>query len=176
MKVHIGCGKDPRKGYITCDIRAMDGNIDIVCPAWELSKHANGVEEIYSRHMVEHLTRSEFCCTLQDWYKSLQQGGLLHIICPDLDYHMDQLRNVVWTDEVWDDPWSNGKHGLAGLYGSQHECQPNHWNYESKTKYWDVHKSGYTTGLMEYLLQKYGYKKIECTTDQAHLIAKAYKP
>ena len=30
MKVHIGCGKDPRKGYTTCDIRAMDGNIDIV--------------------------------------------------------------------------------------------------------------------------------------------------
>lgn len=175
MKIHIGCGKDPRKGYETCDIRALDC-VDIVCPAWELSKHANGVEEIYSRHMVEHLTRSEFICTIKDWYKSLKQGGSLHIICPDLDYHMDQLRNVVWTDEVWDHAWSNGKHGLAGIYGSQSECQPNHRNYKSKTKYWDVHKFGYTAGLMEYLLKKYGFINVECTTDKAHLIAKARKP
>ncbi len=173
MKVDVGCGENPRKGYTSCDLRPLPG-VEIVCKAWELSSKAKDIQAIYSRHMVEHLTRDEFTKTLQDWLLALEPGGELHIICPNLDFHLEQLRSVKWNDEVWHDSWSNGRHGLAGLYGSQRECHPDMDNYNSS--YWDVHKFGYTAGLMQYLLESHGYDNVSCETDNAHLHGRARKP
>ena len=58
MKIEFGCGATPTKtDFKTCDIRNLPG-IDFVCPAWEISNHVqlNTVDEIFSRHFLEHLT------------------------------------------------------------------------------------------------------------------------
>lgn len=73
-KIYMGCGDDYKEGYIGCDIRKTKTS-KIICKAWELSKHIKNLEEIYSRHMVEHLTYTEFNETLKDWNKALLGGG-----------------------------------------------------------------------------------------------------
>ena len=77
--IYIGCGPDTREGFIHVDIRDLD-NVDIVCNAWELSKHIQDVDHIYSRHMLEHLTNFEADRTLRDWLKSLKTNGKIEII------------------------------------------------------------------------------------------------
>lgn len=54
-KIYMGCGYDYKDGYVGCDVRKTK-TAKIICKAWELSKYCKNVNEIYSRHMVEHLT------------------------------------------------------------------------------------------------------------------------
>jgi predicted SAM-dependent methyltransferase len=70
-RIYVGCGEDRREVFLHCDIRPLPG-VDIVCNAWELSQHTQGVDEIYSRHMLEHLTNNEVLATLSDWFHSLK--------------------------------------------------------------------------------------------------------
>ena len=76
-KIYMGCGDDYKEGYVGCDIRKTK-TAKIICKAWELSKHCKNVGEIYSRHMVEHLTYTEFNETLKDWYKALNGGAIAY--------------------------------------------------------------------------------------------------
>ena len=172
-KVYMGCGDDYKEGYIGCDIRRTK-TAKIICKAWELSKYCENVGEIYSRHMVEHLTYTEFNETLKDWHKALKSGGKLHIICPDLDFHVEQLKNAIFDEENFNNKWSNFSHGVAGLYGWQRECDINDKN--AKTKYWDVHKSGYNKRLMYFYLNRNGFYDIDINiVDKLHLVAIGYK-
>ena len=97
-KIYMGCGDDYKDGYVGCDVRKTK-TAKIICKAWELSKYCKNVNEIYSRHMVEHLTYAEFNETLKDWHKALKIGGKLHIICPDLDFHIEQFKNAIFDEE-----------------------------------------------------------------------------
>lgn len=47
--------------------------------------------------MVEHLTYTEFNETLKDWCKALT-GAKLHIICPDLDFYIEQFKNAIFDE------------------------------------------------------------------------------
>ena len=66
-KVYLGCGKDRKQGYLHGDIRPLE-DIDFVCQAWELSQHEQEFDEIFSRHMFEHLPIAEITPEqLIDW-------------------------------------------------------------------------------------------------------------
>ena len=172
-KIYMGCGDDYKDGYVGCDIRKTK-TAKIICKAWELSKHCKNVSEIYSRHMVEHLTYAEFDATLKDWYKTLKVGGKLHIICPDLDFHIEQFKNAIFDEENFNNKWSNFSHGVAGLYGWQRECDID--NKDTKTKYWDVHKSGYNKKIMYFYLNRNRFVDIDIkVVDKWHLVAVGYK-
>ena len=95
-KIYMGCGDDYKDGYVGCDVRKTK-TAKIICKAWELSKYCKNVNEIYSRHMVEHLTYTEFNETLKDWCKALT-GAKLHIICPDLDFYIEQFKNAIFDE------------------------------------------------------------------------------
>ena len=73
-KIYIGYGDDYKDSYVGCDVRKTK-TAKIICNAWELSKYCKNVNEIYSRHMVEHLTYTKFNETLKDWHKALNGGG-----------------------------------------------------------------------------------------------------
>ena len=76
-KIYMDCGDDYKDGYVGCDVRKTK-TAKIICKAWELSKYCKNVNEIYSRHMVEHLTYTKFNETLKDWHKALN-GGVINV-------------------------------------------------------------------------------------------------
>ena len=173
-KVYLGCGKDRKQGYLHGDIRPLE-DIDFVCQAWELSQHEQEFDEIFSRHMFEHLTAMEGESALKDWFSALVPGGLLHIIVPDMDYHCRQWLNAEWNETTIKDKWSDARHGFASIFGWQRECNPAQSDYNQS--YWDVHKSGYNQRRMQYVLSRNGYVDIDISVqDDIHLVAKARKP
>jgi radical SAM superfamily enzyme YgiQ (UPF0313 family)/2-polyprenyl-3-methyl-5-hydroxy-6-metoxy-1,4-benzoquinol methylase len=173
IRLYIGSGTDQREGFLNCDIRPMPG-VEVVCDAWEISKHCFALEEIYSRHMLEHLTLAEVECALTDWFEALAEGGKLHIIVPNLDYHLSQWARAEWTPKTYKETRSDARYGFAGLYGWQRECDPR-LNEYNKT-YWDVHKTGFNEKNLRLLLERAGFSEIIIEIkEDVHLEAKAIK-
>lgn len=190
-KLYLGCGEDQIDGYIGCDLRPLD-HVALACKAWEVSKFCTGLSEIYSRHMLEHLTLAESQLTLQDWHQALRPGGEVRIEVPNLEFALEQWRRAKWNQAEIDHRYSDATWGFAGLFGWQRECDPLADNYN--TSYWDVHKSGYTAESIQFYLQQAGFDHIriqfagftpeqlkrrnmaEGSTDNCHLIATAQKP
>jgi len=176
--VYVGCGDDYKEGYVGCDIRKTK-NVGIVCKAWELSQNAKNLSNIYSRHMIEHLTFAELEMTFNDWYSALDQGGTVHIICPDLDFHIQQFQNAVIDAVIDEENWnfprfdkSDLKWNLCSIFGWQREDYSN----DDPNKYWDVHKSGYNAKILKFFLSKAGFVNIDChIMDERHLVATANK-
>lgn len=173
IRLYVGCGTDRREGFINCDVRLMSG-VDVVCDAWEISRYCVAVKEIYSRHMLEHLTLAEVECSLIDWFESLAIGGKLHIIVPNLNFHIEQWARAEWTPKTYNESRSDAIHALAGLYGWQQECDPRLSDYNKF--YWDVHKTGFNEKNLRFLLQKTGFSEITIEIrEDVHLEAKAVK-
>ncbi|MDG2223950.1 MAG: hypothetical protein P8L85_21395 [Rubripirellula sp.] len=175
-RVNVGCGERVEEGFIGCDVRSLP-HVEIVCDAWDLSKHASNLAEIYTRHMVEHLTIWEVELALADWYQSLKPGGVVHIIVPDLRSHITQYLNASWNDLAWGVLTSDARQGFAGLFGWQRETEFNPDEPGPAALYWDVHKSGFDTESLTFFLRRAGFVEIECTVeDECHLHGRAMKP
>ncbi len=157
-KLNVGCGESVKAGYIGCDLRRCAG-VQLVCKAWEISRHCHDLAEIFSRHMLEHLTWREAEVTLRDWRRALADDGQVHLVVPNLDFALQQWKRAEWTDEAWETRWSDGRWGFANLFGWQRECDPEQPGYSPS--YWDVHKSGYNEQIMTFLLRRAGFEEIE---------------
>ncbi|MGZ8507251.1 MAG: class I SAM-dependent methyltransferase [Bacteroidia bacterium] len=94
LKIEIGSGKKPRIGYKTCDIRELPG-VDYVCSADALPFENNSVDEIFSRHVVEHFTLKEFLNVLKEWNRVLKPNG-----GGDL-YYLPEPALALKTDPGW---------------------------------------------------------------------------
>ena len=190
-KLYVGCGEDSIEGYVGCDLRALE-NVSLACRAWDVSKHCQGLSEIYSRHMLEHLTLEESEITLQDWKQALAPGGVVRIEVPNLEFAIEQWRRAKWSNADLENRYSDARWGFAGFFGWQRECDPAAEDYDPN--YWDVHKSGYTPESMRFFLEKAGFESIDIRLDGftakqnrrrklkpeasagCHLIATAMKP
>ena len=74
LKIDIGCGKNKKEGYIGIDIDP-ESKADIVASALNIPFGDNSVDEIYSRHMVEHLAPDEAEKFFNEIYRVLKIGG-----------------------------------------------------------------------------------------------------
>ena len=144
MKLCIGCGDFKLDGYINIDNRKEvqpDLVHDITNP---LPYEDNLIDEIYSRHVIEHFYRNVAIKILRDWYRALKPTGKLNIIVPNIDYHARQLVGQV------SNPFPNQvDHAMAGFYG---------W----ATKHSDAnqHFWGYTETSLTIVLKEIGFKSV----------------
>lgn len=152
MKLEIGCGKRPRAGYATCDIRDLP-QVDYVCPADALPFEDNSIDEIYSRHVVEHFTLKEFLKVLQEWNRVLKVGGQVYIICPNLLWHLKQVLEGSHESLYTKTSGQNARYwGFGSLFG---------WQQDE----YDVHKFGYYFELLRDILAEFGFTQIEDLTN-----------
>ena len=160
MQLEFGCGERPtRPGYSTCDIRDLPG-IDYVCAAWDIHLHIepNTVTNVWSRHVLEHLTFPQGRMWLTACLDILEPGGEQAICLPNMRFHIQQ--------------WLRGdqlEHARAGFWG---------WQREGDHKLWDVHKSGYTDDQLIALVHELGYENARSTrkASDKHLQIVCYKP
>ncbi len=151
-KVEIGCGKKRRPGYECCDVRNLPG-VDHVCEADNLPFPDSSIEEIYSRHLVEHLTLKEFLKTLSEWNRVLKIGGTLYIVCPNLLWHLEQILKGSHESFYNKDSGKNDRYwGYGSLFGWQQD------------KY-DIHKFGYYFELLSDVLEEAGFTDIRNLTN-----------
>lgn len=149
MKLHIGCAEIRRNGYINIDVRKTPAT-DVVTEAWNLKIYNNNsIDEIYTRHMFEHLDPNEARVVLSEWSRVLKDNGVLHIIVPDLIFHCKQLL------ERASDP-KELNHALCSIYG---------WRDERRGgSIFDAHKWGYTKETLIKLIKEYGFTIFEKVT------------
>ena len=86
MKIEFGCGPKQTPGFVGCDVRDFPG-VKYVCNAWRIIEFVKpeSVEEIRSRHFLEHLTPYHADLTLMAWYKILKPSGKIVTEVPDLE-------------------------------------------------------------------------------------------
>jgi predicted SAM-dependent methyltransferase len=157
-KLYVGCGEHVLPGYLGCDLRPLD-HVVLVARAWEVSRFCGELAEVYSRHLLEHLTWQEATATLVDWKTAIAADGCVRIEVPNLDFAIAQWQQATWDDASLANRFSKARWGHAGFYGWQRECDPAREDYEPN--YWDVHKSGYNAALLRYLLESAGFCEIE---------------
>ncbi len=159
-KIEIGSGKKKREGYETCDIRNIPG-VDHICRADELPFENETVDEIYSRHVIEHFTLKEFIETLSEWNRVLKVGGAIYIICPNLLWHLEQILQGTHESFYVKERGLNDRYwGFGSLFG---------WQQDE----YDVHKFGYYFELLRDILADAGFEEIQDLTNSPDGLEKA---
>lgn len=159
-KIEIGSGKKKREGYETCDVRDLPGT-DHVCRADELPFESSTVDEIYSRHVIEHFTLKEFLKTLSEWNRVLKLGGEIYIVCPNMLWHLEQILKGSHESFYIKEKGSNDRYwGFGSLFG---------WQQDE----YDVHKFGYYFELLRDILLDAGFDNIQNLTNKPESLEKA---
>jgi len=146
IKLNIGSGGKSQPGFQSVDNRKLPGVIQ--CQMWDLSKwNDESVSEIYSRHALEHVSRTNATRTVAEWFQKLQGGGKLQVIVPDLIYHAKQLLGLVsrYGDS------RDIEHAMSSFYG---------WNSKQLGGDTDTHQWGYTSPSLCKLLTDAGFRNI----------------
>lgn len=111
MKLNIGCGGKRISGYTGIDAYNTPA-ADIVTNAWELPMFRNNsVDEVYTSHMIEHLTPGELRRSLTEWKRVLKPGGRLVIRCPNFELYVKE-----WLEGDYAYRW---EWGIVNLLGHQ---------------------------------------------------------
>lgn len=88
MKLNLGAGPYPMKGWINCDLTytGQDHMEDMAfCDARRpLPWDSESLDEVYMGHFLEHLTDAEGKECLKETRRILRPGGKLTIITPDM--------------------------------------------------------------------------------------------
>lgn len=157
LRLDVGCGAKLREGHVGVDVRALP-NVGIVCNAWELEHHVEGgsIEAIYSRHFFEHLTYAQGRNTLKVFHRVLRPGGELHLIVPDIRYHITQLLRS-GPRSAANPKWTERQHALGSLWG---------WQRDGETEVWDVHKAGYDEAGLAEALRQAGFQRVKRLPDK----------
>jgi len=173
VKVNVGAGNRPRKGFVSCDMRKTKPDT-VVCRMWELCDNFEDVQEIYSRHALEHLTFDEVERTIKDWYGAMAAGGKVHIIVPNTTKHIQQFLDATWDEKNYKNNLSTLGRMRGGLFGWQRETKEE----RADDIYWDCHKSGFNEKSIKFFFEREGFTSIttKISDNGYHLVLDAKKP
>lgn len=168
LRLNLGCGNRKMPGYVNVDVRD-DSAADFVSNAWELAPiEAGSVDEIYTRHMLEHLDPNDARRSVARWIEILKPGGRLNVVVPDLEFHARQ-----YLGEARSNKPDQRAHAIAGFYGWRDEA---HGGSRE-----DAHRWGYDATAMRDLLAAAGFVDIArrlsgVDSEPWHLNVLAWKP
>ena len=80
MKLHLGCGKIKKLGYINCDISPLVAPDLIVDLEKKLPFNDNSVHEVYTRHTLEHI--ANFIPLMTELQRVCKKEAKINIIVP----------------------------------------------------------------------------------------------
>ena len=85
VRLHIGCHREHRDGWLNIDARA-EVSPDVVAVAHRLGMFPDGsVDVIEACHLFEHLPLHEARASLDEWARVLRPGGELLLELPNID-------------------------------------------------------------------------------------------
>jgi predicted SAM-dependent methyltransferase len=138
LRVNLGAGEKPLKGYVNTDARALPG-IDVMADVRKLPFEAGSIEELCSQHLVEHFRFHEFrTVILPYWQSLLAPSGHLRVVCPDLSALVDSAATGNLSMEKL----------AAAIFGLQ--------DYSG-----DDHLAMYTPDSLTEMLLEAGFSKVE---------------
>ncbi len=163
VRLYLGSGYKRIEGFISVDLFPSRGT-DLVMNVLDLTLDSGSVDEIYSSHMIEHLTKEEFDQALSEWFRVLKPGGRITLRCPNLLWQLERFLSAGYNEK-----WG---HYITTIFGIT-ERGPGH-----------QHKNGFSPRRLDELLSNKGFQVEECraaTTrgnqnPDADIFCVAYKP
>ncbi len=134
MKLNIGAGFKKREGFVNID--KFDASADMRMDAADLRFPDGAIDEIYSAHMLEHVSKFEVPKVLSEWYRVLKVGGKLELELPDLEW---VCRN--WLSKSDRERWGFFLDTIFGM----------------ETNEGEFHKTGFTKERIRQLLTDAGF-------------------
>lgn len=84
--MNFGCGKNYQKGWINID-GENNGDFNIFFTTQTiLPFESSTFDGIFSEHFIEHIDLSTGVHFMQESFRLLKPGGVLRVVCPNLDY------------------------------------------------------------------------------------------
>ena len=84
IRLHLGSGNSPKRGWVNVDLASYP--VELV---WDLSRPlplpAESVDSIFHEHLLEHLSLSQGLALCDESYRLLRPGGILRIGVPDAE-------------------------------------------------------------------------------------------
>jgi len=152
MKLHLGCGQRYLEGYINIDLPTSEQTVQLKVVADQhldiqnLSYPINTIKEVRLHHVLEHFTRPIAFALISGWHAWLKEEGILHIEVPDVYRQMFTIINP---------------------FGSEHSrCVAIRHLFGSHEASWAVHCEGYTQGMLQNILESYGFVIEDKRTNQ----------
>lgn len=136
MKLNVGSGNSPLKGYLNLDM-AETPQVDLLARAPSLPFLDGSFEEIYAGHFLEHLTMEEGVEFLGECHRCLAPFGRLALVVPDTREILKRWLEGA-PDCVLDDSgtWYNisDLDAVCGLflYSTVQESH-HHWSYDKNS-------------------------------------------
>lgn len=149
MKINLGSGPLKIDGYKNVDV---DESVrpDYVAPCDNLPFANDSLDEIFTSHMVEHLTPWHLHECFIEWHRVLKVGGTLAIETPNLEKIIDWMKSS-------NDYCSFASHGMAGLFGDA-------LTYND----FMAHKWGYTPESLKNFLENCNFTDIKILRPKTH--------
>jgi SAM-dependent methyltransferase len=135
MKIDVGCGNTPKKGYIGID-KYPKKKVNIVAEAHDLPYKDGEVDEIRCSHMIEHILEPKVTQVLAEFNRVLKSGGELVLICPDMERMFE-----MWLEGDYEYRWGIGLYRIFG------------WQRRPG----DVHYTGFNRLRLVTLLKEHGF-------------------
>lgn len=143
LKLHLGCGSIHLDGYINVD--KFNTSADLVMDAWKLNFPDNSVDEIFTSHMVEHMTYPQFMKALEEWKRVLNRGASLIIRCPNFEECLKR-----WQNADYQKRWGANNEGVNVILGFQYRG-PGY-----------VNRNIFTSKRLADLVSRVGFEVIKC--------------
>ena len=118
MKLDIGSGPKPIEGYTAVDLFAESEGV-IKAPMWALPFEDGTIEAINSSHSLEHIPKKQVVPTLQEFYRVLEDYGVLDIEVPSLvwccEKWLEHQSNDWWMDIIFGNQDDSGQFHMTGF-------------------------------------------------------------
>jgi hypothetical protein len=83
VKLDLGCGPNPKEGFVGIDRIKFPGVKKVVnLGVKPLPYKAGSVDEVHASHFLEHLTATQRCFLMNDLYRVMKPGAKATIIVP----------------------------------------------------------------------------------------------
>ena len=91
MKANIGCGWECRDGWLNLDSTQKPQRENYPITFMDVTKtwtyDDNTFDYILSEHMIEHMEDSLGLFAITEAHRTMKEGGVIHISCPDRDFY-----------------------------------------------------------------------------------------
>jgi predicted SAM-dependent methyltransferase len=154
-KLHLGCGKKIRTGWLNCD--KFEPDADIYLNAYtRLPFQTDTFQCIYMEHLIEHIHTDRIPTFLAELHRVLKPEGILRITCPDLElfvrmYHEDDQeffapileRFAARRERNLNKYWLVRTRGGAFNTRTVHRFYHHRWMYDFETLDWCLKEIGF---------------------------------
>lgn len=172
MKIELGSGPHGVPGFFHIDAVKV-GNVDMAADIRNLDfLQTNSVDELYSAHVLEHISYTEVEQVLAEWCRVLRPGGKITLKMPDLEFLCRSLvQGIHSAEEVMVaifggfSDYPGGPDGWEKISGDpnwkRNSIPDGRVPYPGKYTEWGAHKALYTFNTLKPRLARAGFKDIQ---------------